>query len=105
MHHCRIYLGRGEKHGAGGSFSAYSRYAGRSGGNPKPSTLDDLRSDSAMKDSVAFLVEVKEPGKTVRVNITARESQIAEIDRLAAAAGLNRSAYMIRCALGKRRQA
>jgi predicted RNase H-like HicB family nuclease len=70
---------------------------------PEPSTLDDLRKDPAMKDSVAFLVDVKEPEKTVRVNITARESQIAEIDRRAAAVGLNRSAYMIRQSLGKQK--
>jgi predicted RNase H-like HicB family nuclease len=39
---------------------------------PQPSTLDDLRTDPGMKDAVAFLVEAKEPRKTVRINITAR---------------------------------
>ena len=38
--------------------------------------------------------------RTVRVNITARESQIKRIDQLAEAAGLNRSAYMVRSAVG-----
>ena len=63
---------------------------------PRPSTLDDLRNDPALKDAVAFLVEAKEPEKTVRINITARESEIAEIDSLARAARLTRSAYMVR---------
>jgi predicted RNase H-like HicB family nuclease len=69
---------------------------------PQPSTLDTLQNDPAMKGAVAFLVEFVEPEKTVRVNITARESQIAEIDRLAQAAHLSRSAYMIQRALGDR---
>src|SRR5664280_24952 len=62
---------------------------------PEPSTLDELQSDPAMKGAVAFLVEVAPQEKTVRVNITARESQIAEIDRRAAAAKLSRSAYIV----------
>jgi predicted RNase H-like HicB family nuclease len=66
---------------------------------PQPSTLDDLRDDPAMKNAVAFLVDAKEPEKTVRINITARESEIAEIDRHARAARLTRSAYMVRRAL------
>lgn len=67
---------------------------------PEPSTLDDLRDDPAMKGAVAFLVEPAEPERTVRINITARESQIAEIDSRARAARLTRSAYMVRRALG-----
>jgi predicted RNase H-like HicB family nuclease len=66
---------------------------------PQPSTLDDLRTDPGLKDSVAFLVETREAEKTVRINITARESEIAEIDRRARAAKLTRSAYMVRLAL------
>jgi predicted RNase H-like HicB family nuclease len=69
---------------------------------PEPSTLDDLQNDSAMKGAVAFLVDAKEPEKTVRINITARESQIAEIDHRARAAKLSRSAYMVTQALGKK---
>jgi hypothetical protein len=34
------------------------------------------------------------------VNITARESQIGKIDALAEAAGLTRSGYMVRAAIG-----
>ena len=69
---------------------------------PEPSTLDDLRGDPAMKGAVAFLTEVKAPEKTVRINITARESQIAEIDRRAHGVGLTRSSYVVQKALGKK---
>ena len=68
---------------------------------PEPSTLDDLRDDPAMKGAVAFLVQASEPEKTVRFNITARENQLLEIDSLARAAKLTRSAYMVRSSLGK----
>jgi hypothetical protein len=53
-----------------------------------------------MKGAVAFLVSV-DLEKTVRVNITARESQIEAIDRIAGAAGMTRSAYMVQSALGR----
>ncbi len=66
---------------------------------PEPSTLDDLRGDPAMKGAVAFLTELREPEKVVRVNITVRESQIAEIDRRARAKGLTRSSYIVQSAL------
>lgn len=69
---------------------------------PEPSTLDDLRNDPAMKGAVAFLTEVRPPEKTVRINITARESQIVEIDRRARGAGLTRSSYIVQKALGKK---
>jgi hypothetical protein len=52
-----------------------------------------------MKGAVAFLVEVTPQEKTVRINITARQSQIAEIDRRATAAKLSRSAYIVNRAL------
>jgi predicted RNase H-like HicB family nuclease len=68
---------------------------------PQPSTLDELQKDPAMKGAVAFLVEVNPQEKTVRVNITARESQIAEIDRRAAAAKQSRSSYIVNRVLGK----
>jgi len=67
---------------------------------PKPSTLDVLANDHAMKKAVAFLVHVEpEIEKTVRINITAGDKQIKKIDRLASAAGLTRSAYMVQSAL------
>lgn len=66
---------------------------------PEPSTLDQLAGDPAMKGAVAFLVSAEAPEKTVRVNITARESQIEAIDRLARKAGMTRSAYMVQSAV------
>jgi len=72
---------------------------------PEPSTLDALARDPAMKGAVAFLVSAEAPTKTVRVNITARESQIEAIDKLAREAGMTRSAYMVQSAvLGSVRQ-
>jgi predicted RNase H-like HicB family nuclease len=67
---------------------------------PEPSTIDDVANDPAMKGAVAFLVSVGLE-KTVRVNITARESQIEAIDQKAAEAGMTRSAYMVRSAVGR----
>jgi predicted RNase H-like HicB family nuclease len=66
---------------------------------PEPSTLDQLSEDPAMQGAVAFLVSAETPEKTVRVNITARESQIEAIDRLARKAGMTRSAYMVQSAV------
>jgi predicted RNase H-like HicB family nuclease len=69
---------------------------------PEPSTIDDLADDPDMKGAVAFLVRVDGPSeRTVRINITARESQIDEIDRLANEAGMTRSAYVVRSVLGR----
>ena len=67
---------------------------------PEPSTIDDVAEDPAMKGAVAFLVSVGME-KTVRLNITAKESQIAAIDQQADEAGMSRSAYMVRAALGR----
>ena len=69
---------------------------------PEPSTLDDLRRDPALKNAVAFLVSISEPEKTVRFNVTARESQLGEIDSRARAARLTRSAFLVQSALGRK---
>jgi predicted RNase H-like HicB family nuclease len=66
---------------------------------PKASTLDQLVGDPAMRGAVALLVSAEPPEKTIRINITARESQIETIDRLAMARGMTRSAYMVQSAL------
>lgn len=68
---------------------------------PAPSALDALADDPARKDAVSFLVHVEpeQTERTVRINITAREKQLEEIDRLANKAGLTRSAYMVQSAL------
>jgi predicted RNase H-like HicB family nuclease len=65
---------------------------------PKPSKLDEITDDPDRKGAVAILVNANLE-KTVRVNITARESQIAKIDRLAEQAGMSRSAYIVRSAI------
>ena len=69
---------------------------------PDPSTLDALANDPNMKGAVAVLVSV-EPAieKTVRINITARKSQLEAIDQLAVKAGLTRSAFMVQSALNR----
>jgi predicted RNase H-like HicB family nuclease len=68
---------------------------------PEPSKVDEIAADAAKHGAIAFMVSVDSPDATVRVNITARESQIESIDRLAEAAGMTRSAFMVRAALGK----
>ena len=67
---------------------------------PERSTLDGLVRDPALKDAVAFLVPLDDnAGKAVRINITARQKQIEEIDRRAQAAGLSRSVHIVQAAL------
>ena len=66
---------------------------------PEPSKLDDIAKDAAKHGAIAFMVKVEAPDATVRVNITARESQLEKIDQLAQAAGLTRSGYMVRAAI------
>jgi predicted RNase H-like HicB family nuclease len=70
---------------------------------PAPSTLDALAKDPARKDAVAFLVHVDSATteRTVRINITAREKQVEEIDRLAQREGMTRSAYMVQASLNR----
>ncbi len=69
---------------------------------PEPSKLDSIAKDVAKQGAIAFMVKVEPADATVRVNITARESQIAKIDELAEAAGLTRSGYMVRAAIAGR---
>jgi len=70
---------------------------------PEPSTVDDVADDPALKGAVAFLVKVDLGAERAeRFNITARRSQMEEIDRLAEREGLTRSAYMVHAALAKR---
>ena len=68
---------------------------------PAPCNLDDLANDDAMKGSIAFLVNVDIADKVERFNITARKSQMEEIDRRAKKSGMTRSAYIVTAALGK----
>ena len=66
---------------------------------PEASTLDALANDPAMRGAVAFLVNVDVGEKAVRFNITARRSQLAEIDRRAKKEGMTRLAYIVASAL------
>jgi predicted RNase H-like HicB family nuclease len=66
---------------------------------PKPSTLESLEDHPERNGATLFLVDVPEDERTVRVNITARQSQIDAIDRLAESAGLTRSAYIVRSSM------
>ncbi len=66
---------------------------------PAPSTLDDLANDPDMAGAVAVLIAAETPDPTIRFNITAKESQLAAIDRLAKDAGMNRLAYLVYAAL------
>lgn len=66
---------------------------------PAPSSLDDLADDPDMAGAVAVMIAAETPDPTVRFNITARESQLAAIDRVAKASGMNRSAYLVFAAL------
>jgi len=72
---------------------------------PEPSKLDDIAKDAAKLRAIAFIVSVDAPDATVRVNITARENQIEKIDALAKAAGMTRSGYMVRAAIGEETRA
>ena len=66
---------------------------------PEASTLDDLAGDPSIRGCVVCLVTAEAPEKTVRVNITARASQIEAIDRLAKDAGMTRSAFLVQTAI------
>ena len=69
------------------------------GALPRASTLEDLAGDPEMQGAVAVLVTAEAPEKTVRVNITARASQLETIDRLARIAGMTRSAFLVQTAI------
>jgi HicB_like antitoxin of bacterial toxin-antitoxin system len=67
---------------------------------PDPLTLDDLQNDREMRGEAIILVRLDQPApKIVRATLTLADSQLKIIDRLAAKAGLTRSAYMTQCAL------
>jgi|SRR5277367_1185472 len=69
---------------------------------PAPSNLDAVAKDPDMQGAVAILVSAEPaPEKTIRINITARASQIEAIDQLADKAGMTRSAYMVQSALNR----
>ena len=71
---------------------------------PQPSSLDQLAKDPAMKGAVAFLVTVDITEKSERFNITARKSQMDEIDRRAKQSGMTRSSYIVAAVLANTNQ-
>ena len=71
---------------------------------PEASILDALANDPAMKGAVAFLVNVDVAEKAGRFNITARKSQMEEIDRRAKKEGMTRSAYMVASSLTRAKE-
>lgn len=66
---------------------------------PEASNLDDLARDPALKSAIAFLVIINVSDKVERFNITARKSQMKEIDRIAKQQGMTRSAYIVAASL------
>ena len=69
---------------------------------PEASCLDNLSRDPVLKDAVAFLVDINVSDKVERFNITARKSQMEEIDRLAKQQRMTRSSYMVASALRRK---
>jgi predicted RNase H-like HicB family nuclease len=69
---------------------------------PEASGLDNLSRDPVLKDAVAFLVDINVSDRVERFNITARKSQMEEIDRLAKQQRMTRSAYMVASALRRK---
>lgn len=66
---------------------------------PEPSSLDEVMSYREFRDGMVFLVSVKEPGKTVHVNITLTEQELQEIDQHAREHGMTRSAFLVKSGL------
>jgi predicted RNase H-like HicB family nuclease len=65
---------------------------------PEPSTLDDIMSDPANRDAVAFLVDVAaRPSKAVRVNVILPAEVVEAIDRKTN----NRSRFLTEAARAK----
>jgi hypothetical protein len=56
-------------------------------------------SNPDFQDGVGFLVSVKEPGRTVRVNITLTEQQLREIDQNAGAGVDPFGAFLVKLGL------
>ena len=72
---------------------------------PEPSSLDAVMSDPENHDAVAFLVDLPEhDARVLRINITARESDLRAIDAAAAREGMTRSGFVILAARERARQ-
>lgn len=66
---------------------------------PEPSDLSDIQKHEFAKDGVVVPIVIRQPGKTVRINLTVRDTELAEIDELARQHKMNRSEFMVSQAL------
>lgn len=66
---------------------------------PAPSTLDTIMAQDDFRSGVAFIVPHRQASRTLRINISVTESDLAVIDSAAKASHLTRSAYIVKSAL------
>lgn len=72
---------------------------------PEPSPLEEVMKSPDFADGVAVLVDAPKIARAVRVNITAPEDVLREIDDYAEKHGFTRSGFLIQAALEKTRAA
>lgn len=72
---------------------------------PAPSSLEEVMKSPDFADGVAVLVDAPRAARAVRVNITAPEDVLREIDDYAEKHGFTRSGFLIQAALEKTRAA
>jgi predicted RNase H-like HicB family nuclease len=76
---------------------------------PEPSPLEHWKSKPEYKKAYAIAIAPVDltfmNDKTVRINITARQSDLAIVDRAAKAAHMDRSAYLVTAAIAKAKTA
>lgn len=66
---------------------------------PAPSPFESVAHEAMKQQAMAVVISITpNDADVVRVNITARRSQLKEIDRRAAEAGLTRSSFIVRAA-------
>ena len=72
---------------------------------PEPTELDQWKADVEYRDAYAITLAPVDLSfmndATVRVNITARKSELAIVDRAAKRARMDRSAYLVLSAIGR----
>lgn len=66
---------------------------------PSPSSLDAIMEDDDYRSGVAFIVPYQPAARTVRINISVAENDLAAIDTAARSARLSRSAFIVKSAL------
>ncbi len=65
---------------------------------PKPSSLDAVAAQPDFAGGTAFLVEYRQPVKTVRFNVTADSRDLELIDKFAEKHGYTRSGFLVAAA-------